>query len=218
MLHTKKIIALLFIVILFPVNYTFAQTESKAYPHENLGNRLKRIGETYGKTIAFDTEQTKTIQVEALKAQSFTIEQALIASLSTTSFTYKKTSVNSYVIIKKQAPAENPKPRGSGRLSGLVTDEKGEPVIGATVRIAGTELATITNMDGNYSLQAPAGETTIEVSFISYQKKKVTGIDIKPDRTTKLDLTLSEASRQLTEVTITANMQRSSAAGLLSRQ
>ncbi|MGC3977451.1 MAG: hypothetical protein QM751_04005 [Paludibacteraceae bacterium] len=33
-------------------------------------------------------------------------------------------------------------------------------------------------MDGNYTLQTPAGETTIEVSFLSYQKKKITGINI----------------------------------------
>ena len=42
-------------------------------------------------------------------------------------------------------------------VSGTVVDELGEPVIGATVTVEGTKVATVTDLDGNYKIAAPAG-------------------------------------------------------------
>ena len=38
------------------------------------------------------------------------------------------------------------------RISGIIVDEKGEPVIGASIAVKGTSLGTITNVDGEYTL------------------------------------------------------------------
>ncbi len=46
-------------------------------------------------------------------------------------------------------------------------DPYGDPVVGATVRVKGTNLAAITDINGNYSIQAPDG-STIEVTCIGY--------------------------------------------------
>ena len=40
-------------------------------------------------------------------------------------------------------------------VSGQVTDEAGEPIIGASVRIPGTSVGVVTDMDGNYSISVP---------------------------------------------------------------
>ena len=42
-------------------------------------------------------------------------------------------------------------------VTGTVVDELGEPVIGATVTVEGTKIATVTDLDGNYKIAAPAG-------------------------------------------------------------
>ena len=53
-------------------------------------------------------------------------------------------------------------------VKGHVKDAQGEPIIGATVRVANTQTATITDFDGNFTLKANAG-ADIVVSYIGYQ-------------------------------------------------
>jgi len=51
------------------------------------------------------------------------------------------------------------------RITGSVVDEGGEPVIGASIQIKGTGLGTVTDMDGNFVLTAPA-EATLVISYV----------------------------------------------------
>jgi len=57
-------------------------------------------------------------------------------------------------------------------VKGHVKDATGEGVIGATVRVAGTQNATITDFDGNFTLQAKQG-ADLQVSFMGYQTATV---------------------------------------------
>ncbi len=58
------------------------------------------------------------------------------------------------------------------RVKGHVKDAQGEPIIGATVRVVGTQTATITDFDGNFALNASQG-TDISVSYVGYQTATV---------------------------------------------
>jgi TonB-linked SusC/RagA family outer membrane protein len=60
----------------------------------------------------------------------------------------------------------------SGNVAGKVTDEKGEGVPGASVTVKGTQLGTLTNVDGTYSIEAPANATLV-FSFVGYLKEEV---------------------------------------------
>ena len=51
-------------------------------------------------------------------------------------------------------------------VHGKISDEAGEPLIGAAVLLQGTTRGAVTDIDGNYSMQVPAGELTLEASFI----------------------------------------------------
>jgi TonB-linked SusC/RagA family outer membrane protein len=53
-------------------------------------------------------------------------------------------------------------------LRGKVVDEKGEALIGATVKITGTTTAATTDVSGNFALSVPAGTSTITISFVGY--------------------------------------------------
>jgi iron complex outermembrane receptor protein len=55
-------------------------------------------------------------------------------------------------------------------ISGKVVDESNEPLIGVTVSIQGTTVGTITDIDGNYSINVPSGQEngTVVFSFIGY--------------------------------------------------
>ena len=57
-------------------------------------------------------------------------------------------------------------------VKGHVKDATGEPIIGATVRVDGTQTATITDFDGNFALKANEG-ASITVSYVGYQNQTV---------------------------------------------
>ena len=77
-------------------------------------------------------------------------------------------------------------------VSGTVVDEMGEPVIGATVMVEGTKIATVTDLDGNYQIAAPAG-AKVTISYIGYMPQTV-----KPGGTVKLE----EDKQTLEEVVV----------------
>ena len=84
------------------------------------------------------------------------------------------------------------------QVTGSVIDEAGQPVIGATVKLKGSQLGTVTNMDGNFSLKVPEG-SVIVVSYIGYQTQ-----ELKAKEGAVLQVRLQPESKQLTEVVVTA--------------
>ena len=58
------------------------------------------------------------------------------------------------------------------KVSGLVVDQDGEPLIGATVRVKNTQTATVTNVDGNFELSVPSNATLV-VSYIGYKDREI---------------------------------------------
>ena len=83
------------------------------------------------------------------------------------------------------------------QVTGSVIDEAGQPVIGATVKLKGSQLGTVTNMDGNFSLKVPEG--SVIVSYIGYQTQ-----ELKAKEGAVLQVRLQPESKQLTEVVVTA--------------
>ena len=57
-------------------------------------------------------------------------------------------------------------------VKGTVNDETGEPVIGATVKVQGSNEATITDFDGNFSIKA-ASDATLSISYVGYVTQQV---------------------------------------------
>src|SRR5574344_2915645 len=57
-------------------------------------------------------------------------------------------------------------------VKGHVKDPAGEPVIGATIRVAGQQGGTVSDFDGNFSLKAPEG-ATLNITYIGYQPANV---------------------------------------------
>ena len=64
---------------------------------------------------------------------------------------------NKYVILSKQGETS----KVVTKLTGRVTDTKGEPLIGATIVQKGTQNRTITDVDGKFSMDAPVGSTLV---------------------------------------------------------
>ncbi|TRX61188.1 TonB-dependent receptor [Fulvivirga sp. M361] len=79
-------------------------------------------------------------------------------------------------------------------ISGTVTDENGQPLPGANILLEGTAQGTITDADGNYTLEMADEVTTLVVSFIGYSTQKIEIAGRKViDVVLKLDVTSLEA-------------------------
>ena len=79
-------------------------------------------------------------------------------------------------------------------VKGHVKDAQGEPIIGATVRVANTQTATITDFDGNFTLKANAG-ADIVVSYIGYQ-------DATAKAAPSVEIVLQDDNAMLNEVVV----------------
>lgn len=88
--------------------------------------------------------------------------------------------------------------QGLANVSGTVTDNTGEPLIGATVREKGTKNVTATNIDGEFSLKLSSAKPVIEVSYIGYEPKKVTVTK------SHMNIELATAESELDEVVVVA--------------
>ena len=86
----------------------------------------------------------------------------------------------------------------TGKISGKITDEDGEAVIGANAILEGTYLGAAADIDGYFYINnIPPGEYRLIVSAVGYQKTIVENIIVKIDLTTKIDVTLYSTSVQL---------------------
>ena len=83
-------------------------------------------------------------------------------------------------------------------VKGNVSDTKGDPIIGATVKVEGTQTGTVTNYDGDFTVACRNG-ATLNVSYIGFAPKQV-----KAEAGKVLRIVLEEEATTLNEVVVTA--------------
>lgn len=121
------------------------------------------------------------------------IEATMSKLLSGTGLVYEKKEDNQiYLGVKgsKSGQKENKK------IKGTIVDDNGEPVIGANVSIKGTTTGTITDIDGNFSLEAMSGATLL-ISYIGYETQEIT-----VGNQSVYNIKLSEDTQALDEVVV----------------
>ena len=80
-------------------------------------------------------------------------------------------------------------------FKGVVLDETEQPIIGAAIKVVGTTVGTITDLDGNFTLNVPDGKE-VEISYIGYVPQRFSA----PFKLTKI--ILKEDTQQLDEVVV----------------
>lgn len=82
-------------------------------------------------------------------------------------------------------------------VKGIVIDETGFPVIGANVLVKGSSVGTITNLDGEFSLEVSSNKTILQVSYIGF-----TPIEVAVKSNDNLKIVLKEDALLLNEVVV----------------
>ncbi len=106
--------------------------------------------------------------------------------------------VDKQIILATKSVSATVKDDNTVQVKGTVKDANGEPLIGVNVKVKGATVGTITDFDGNFSLQTKKGDV-LEISYVGYtvQNVKVTGNEV-------LNIILQEDNAVLDEVVVTA--------------
>lgn len=105
----------------------------------------------------------------------------------------------------------------NGFIRGTIFDEKpGEPMMSVTVLIDGTNIGTLTDLDGKFSISVAPGTYTVKMSFVSYEPIVVNDVKVISGQVTLLEnISMKEATIGLAEVVITGNMVRNTENSML---
>ena len=148
----------------------------------------------------YRTDLLDTSKKVSVKVEKQSIEQILEQVLKGTSVVYE---INDrQIVLKKRTDERKVIPQQSGQkrlIQGFVKDEKGEVIIGATIKVKNTEIGTATNMDGLYNLTVPSESSVLVVSYIGYVTQEVT-----VGKRQNIIIVLKEDAKSLEEVVITA--------------
>ena len=106
----------------------------------------------------------------------------------------------------------------TGSVSGIVTDAgNSEPLIGATVAVINTSIGTVTDFNGKYQFSGmKEGNYTLKISYIGYDSKEISGIEIKAGQNATADFSLTtQKENTLDVVVIKAELRKENIAATL---
>mgnify|MGYP002777784630 CR=1 FL=1 len=95
----------------------------------------------------------------------------------------------------------------TGTLRGTIKDLKTkEPIIGGSVRIDGTTIGALTDVQGGFTVaNVPAGSHKVLVTYIGYQTKEIPAVRVESGNTTVLETEIEEEGKSLQEVVVKAS-------------
>ena len=88
--------------------------------------------------------------------------------------------------------------QGGKKMTGQVIDENKEPMIGVSILIVGTSTGTVTDFDGNYTLNVPKDSKELQFSYVGYETKVIT----IPVNSNVLNVQMKSDSQVLSDVVI----------------
>ncbi len=111
---------------------------------------------------------------------------------------------NIFLLLASLLPHPGGAASNVGRIRGTVNDIKtGEPLIGVTIVIMGTQRGASTDVDGTYQITAiPVGTYTIRASSVGYKTTEIKGVKVESGRTVVLNFRLASSALQLKGVVV----------------
>lgn len=187
LLHKK----LFYLLSLFISVSVFAQNVTISKRNATLAELFDEIEAQTELSIAYSESTVDKNRKVTVEFKDMPVGDAMRYILQGTGATY---SINGKMILIK--PASVAQAGEKKTIKGTVTDEKGEPIIGANVIVKGTDNGTITDMDGNFTLQA-AENAVLQISYIGYIAN-----EIAVKKRTQLNVVLREDAQALEEVVV----------------
>lgn len=192
------IVLLIFLLVNVRAN-SFSQTVTFSGKEVSVEKVISAIRKQTGYVFFYNTELLKKARPISLTLKNRVLNEALDLCFKDQPLDYFIKGKT--IVIKERekdqpervAPADTP----PVDIRGKVTDEKGESLPGATVRVKGTDIATVTDANGNFSLRAIEADATVIVSYTGF----ITG-EVPVSRTGVLTVILKDDLQKLGEVVV----------------
>ncbi|MBV6645454.1 MAG: TonB-dependent receptor [Cyclobacteriaceae bacterium] len=142
-----------------------------------------------------DVDEQKLINVPQRET---TVADLLMVIAENTSLVFKQFNENIDVKkVSRSAQKQKVVVVQGNPISGKITDEDGGALPGATVQVVGTNVGTVTDVDGNFRISAPEDATRLSVSFVGYVTREVS-----IEGRSQVDVSLSLDIQALNEVVV----------------
>ena len=154
----------------------YAQKVSLNSSQQSLKQVLESISRQTGYTLAYSKEVVNLNEIVSINVRNASIQDVMAKLLTPRNLSYdirdRKIFIadNSSGIESGQKAAQQ---ADNVQIRGKVTDENGNPVMGASVAIPNSGLGTITNVNGDFTLSVPRG-AVLRVSYIGYTSQEFT--------------------------------------------
>lgn len=163
-----------------------------------LGEVLSRIEQVSDYVFLYNNKTINSNRIVSVESSSKEIPVVLDKLFRNTDITY--TVVNKQIILstshKEKMESRQQPQQAKNVIKGTVVDTKGEPLIGVNVKVKGSAVGVITDIDGQFSLQASNSEQ-LEFSYVGYTSKVLKA-------SSGMKVTLQEDNKVLNEVVVTA--------------
>ena len=166
-MNLKRISVSFFSLFLASQMTISAQNVSFSTNKVTLKSAFEKIEKASKYKIAYNSSQLNANRSVTLSKKSDDVFGMLTQLLKETNCTYELEG--NYIIIKPLQKAQT-----SGKkvkVRGVIKDETGEPIIGATVRVKGQSEGTVSDFDGNFTLDV-TDDNTLQISYIGYQTQE----------------------------------------------
>ena len=192
--YFSRVCIILFIILFSSLNLN-AQNQKITLPsgEKTIQSAFDEIEKQTKMTIAYNESVINVKQTVNADISGKTLAEAMAILLKGTNTTYKIQGDRIIIVAAQQQQPDVPKKK----YTGVILDSKGESVIGASVTLKGnTSTGTVTDMDGNFALDAPVGSTLV-ISYIGFVQQ-----EIKLGDKTSFDITLLEDTKILDEIVV----------------
>ncbi|WP_349971149.1 STN domain-containing protein [Phocaeicola massiliensis] len=160
-----------------------------------INNVFKQLNKLTGFYFFYNESVLKDLRTVNIQIQKGSIED-ILKSLSQQTGLYFKRINNTISVSKTPEPESNNSTQQRKRLTGVITDSNGETIIGANISVKGSTLGTITDVNGNFSLEVP-NSGMLTISYIGYISKNV-----PITNENNISITLTEDTQKLDEVVV----------------
>ena len=200
----SKVLGLFLCFLLLGIDYSFAsynnysqfKTLSVSVNNSTLREVLKTIEKSSQFVFFYLDDAVNLDRKVSIDSKNKKIEEILSELFEGTSCTYRIS--DRQIFISGNASAPNEQQQNKRKITGRVTDVKGEPLIGVNVTVDGDANGSITNMDGLYEIFVTQKSVVLKFTYIGFKTS-----EIRTNASTNIyDVALEEQVNELEETVI----------------
>ena len=129
-----------------------------------LNTALKEIEKQTSMSVVYNTNDVDINRVISIKVTKESLNNVMNQLFRGVNVSFS--IVDNHIVLSAKSNKEEQQKKTPITASGTVTDSKGEPLIGVSILVKGTSNGTITDMDGNFKIQAAKGDVLDRKSVV----------------------------------------------------